>query len=54
MGTENTCSTGSSCAGRLCGVIFKLILVGLLTCIASSLWEIEKSVARMVPAAARP
>ncbi len=53
MGTENSCSTSSCCKGKLCGLVFKLIIAGLLTCIASSLWEIEKSVSRMA-ATAKP
>ncbi len=42
--TDGTsCGTSGSCKGRFCGMIFKLVLAGLLTCIASSLWEIEKA-----------
>ncbi len=50
----NSCCSSSSCKGRFCKVIFVLIFAGLLTCIASSLWEIEKSVAKLAAAAAKP
>ena len=60
-GTGQSCCTTSgkcscnSCKCRLCSLIFKLVIVGLLTCIASSLWEIDKSIGRMTPtAAAKP
>ncbi|MSR70213.1 MAG: hypothetical protein EXS17_07705 [Phycisphaerales bacterium] len=50
--SKSCCSTkgsaaGSCCKGRLCGVIFKLLIVGLLACIASSLWDISQAI-RMV------
>lgn len=51
-------SSGTQCCGtkgKRCGMIFKLVLLGILTCIASSLWGIEKSIGRLAPtAAAKP
>ncbi len=35
-------------------MIFKLVLIGLLTCIASSLWEMNKSVVAISTALAKP
>lgn len=57
MSTDNaSCKTsGSCCKSRFCLILFKLIIAGLLTCIATSLWQIEKAVARIAPvAAAKP
>ena len=48
--TSGQCSC-KSCKCRLFSLIFKLAIVGLLTCIASSLWEIDKSIGRMAPTA---
>gem|GEM_PF-1517543 len=49
--TKSSCSC-SCCKGRLwCQIIFKLIIVGLLTCIASSLWHIDKGLALHAPSA---
>ncbi len=48
--SKDCCSTGSqggACKGRLCGMIFKLIIVGLLACIATGLWEINQSILRV-------
>lgn len=48
--SNSCCSTGAGdgksacCKSRWCGLIFKLVLVGLLACIATSLWEIKTAI----------
>lgn len=47
MGSDSgqSCCTGGN--SKFCGFLFKLLIVGLLTCIASSLWDIEKALTQM-------
>lgn len=47
MGSDSgqSCCTGGK--SKVCGFLFKILIVGLLTCIASSLWEIEKALILM-------
>lgn len=45
---QSCCSMKGSCKyckGGIYNLIFKLAIVGLLTCIASSLWQIDKGIA---------
>lgn len=43
-------SGSSSCCdkkGKFCGMLFKILIVGLLTCMASSLWAIDKALGKI-------
>lgn len=47
--TKASGCAGGCCKCRLCSIIFKVLFIGLLACMASSLWEINHAI-RMVSA----